>query len=306
VWNWGGGVVQNGSGFGPYDVRYQQTGNIGLTVTDGACTVTATPVTVQAIPVPVVDFSADLLTGCAPAAITFTNTSRFADTYQWSFGNGQQATTTHPVYNYGTPGTYTVTLTATAQGQCSNTITKTGFITILAPPIAAFSAQPGENRPVEFKNGNFSFTNGSQYAISYEWDFGDGTTSILTNPAHKYQLPGSYRVLLYAINDIGCRDSISHAWYVVTADLILDIPNAFSPNGDGTNDRWNIDGLKARPNATTEVYNRWGQLVYKSIGYTGGWDGTRGGKPLPAGTYYYVIKTAADEKPYTGWVALLR
>ena len=111
---------------------------------------------------------------------------------------------------------------------------------------------------------------------------------------------------LYVTNDIGCIDSISHAFYKVIPDLVLEIPNAFSPNGDGINDRWNIDGLKARPNATTEVYNRYGQIVYKSNGYTLGWDGTRNGQLLPSGTYYYVIKPAPGEKAYTGWVALLR
>jgi gliding motility-associated-like protein len=86
----------------------------------------------------------------------------------------------------------------------------------------------------------------------------------------------------------------------------LQIPNAFSPNGDDINDRWNIDGLKARPACQIEVYNRWGQIVYKSQGYKLGWDGTRQGKLVSPGTYYYVIKTAPGEKPYTGWVVLLR
>ncbi|HJT73910.1 MAG TPA: gliding motility-associated C-terminal domain-containing protein, partial [Chitinophaga sp.] len=156
-----------------------------------------------------------------------------------------------------------------------------------------------------FKDATFLFTNSSQYAASYEWDFGDGVTSMLTSPEHKYELPGAYRVVLYATNEIGCKDSISHSWYKVIPDLVLQIPNAFSPNGDGINDYWAIDGLKARPVSTTEVFNRWGQLVFKSNGYSE-WPGTHKGKPLPTGTYYYVIKTSATEKPYTGWVQLLR
>jgi gliding motility-associated-like protein len=72
------------------------------------------------------------------------------------------------------------------------------------------------------------------------------------------------------------------------------------------NDRWNIDGLKARPASEIEVYNRYGMIVYKTQGYKQGWDGTRQGKQVSPGTYYYVIKTAPGEKPYTGWVVLLR
>lgn len=305
VWNWGGGVVQSGSGLGPYTVTYQQSGTISLIIQDNLCADTALPVTVTAIPMPVADFTTDLITGCAPANISFTNLSQLADTYEWSLGDGYETDDTDPVYSYGAPGIYTITLKATSQGQCSNTITKAALINILAPPVAAFSATPGENVPVEFKNGTYVFNNNSQYAMDYNWDFGDGNISTLTDPQHKYELPGSYRVTLYAKNEIGCTDSISHAWYIVTPDLVLEIPNVFSPNGDGINDRWSIDGLKARPAATTEIYNRWGQIVFTGIGYVP-WDGTRGGRLLPEGTYYYVIKTSADEKPYTGWVALLR
>ncbi|UPK72153.1 PKD domain-containing protein [Chitinophaga filiformis] len=305
VWNWGGGVVQSGSGFGPYTVKYQQSGSIGLIIQDNICADTAVPVTVTAIPMPVADFTTDLTTGCAPAVISFDNLSQLADTYEWSLGNGYQTTQAEPVYSYSTPGAYTVTLKAISQGQCATTITKTALINIVAPPLAAFSAAPGANNPVEFKNGTFTFNNTSQFAMEYNWDFGDGTLSSLEDPQHKYELPGSYRVILYAKNDIGCVDSISHAWYIVVPDLVLEIPNVFSPNGDGINDRWSIDGLKARPAAKTEIYNRWGQIVFTGIGYAP-WDGTRGGRSLPTGTYYYVIKTSADEKPYTGWVALLR
>lgn len=306
TWMWDGAIVQSGSNLGPFNVQFPQSANITLSVTDGACTVTSAPLPVTAVPVPVAAFTPDALAGCTPALINFSNESQHADSYQWVLGDGSKSTGTAASHTYTAPGTYTVTLTATAQGLCSNTITKTALINIIPPPVAAFSANPGENIPTEFRNADFLFTNTSADAISYNWDFGDGTTSAETDPEHKYQLPGDYRVTLFVTNNIGCTDSISHAWYKVIPDLVLDIPNAFSPNGDGINDRWEIDGLKARPNATTEVYNRWGQIVYRSAGYAGGWDGTRQGKLLPAGTYYYIIKTAPDEKPYTGWVVLLR
>jgi len=305
TWNWGGGVVQSGTGFGPYVVRYQRNGAITLTIQDGVCTTTATPANVRAIIMPEPDFTTDLITGCTPVEISFTNASTSADTYQWTLGDGSQTNEKNPVHTYTNPGVYTVVLTATAQGQCTKTITKTALINILAPPVAAFDAAPRENNPVEFKQGAFSFDNGSENATSYSWEFGDGNVSSLTDPTHKYELPGSYRVTLYASNEIGCTDSISHGWYIIVPDLVLEIPNAFSPNGDGVNDRWAIEGLKARPQATTEIYNRWGQIVFTGIGYTP-WDGMRAGRMLPQGTYYYVIKTTADEKPYTGWVALLR
>lgn len=305
TWGWGDGTVRDGTGFGPYNVRYLQSGNITLTVKDGACIATATPVAVTVIPMPVADFTPDIVTGCDPVNITFTNQSQNATTYKWIMGDGSTSAVAVPSHTYTTPGTYTVTLVAVAQ-QCSDTLVKTALINVVPPPIAGFSANPVENIPVEYKNATFNFSNSSQNGTSYKWEFGDDNTSTETNPVYKWELPGDYRVTLYVTNDIGCTDSISHAWYKIIPDLVLQIPNAFSPNGDAVNDRWNIDGLKARPGCQIEVYNRWGQIVYKTQGYTIGWDGTRQGKLVSPGTYYYVIKTAPGEKPYTGWVVLLR
>lgn len=306
TWGWGGGTVRDGTGFGPYNVRYQRSGNITLSVKDGACSADATAVPVTVITIPAADFTPDIITGCNPVTVTFNNQSQDADTYKWILGDGNTTAITNPSHTYTTPGTYTVTLVAVAQQQCSDTLVKTALINVVPPPVAGFNTQPGENIPVEYKNATFNFTNTSQNGTSYQWEFGDGITSTIVNPVYKWELPGDYRVTLYVTNDIGCTDSISRAWYKVIPDLVLQIPNAFSPNGDGTNDRWNIDGLKARPACLIEVYNRWGQIVYKSEGYKQGWDGTRQGKLVSPGTYYYVIKTAPGEKPYTGWVVLLR
>jgi gliding motility-associated-like protein len=305
TWGFPGGTVRDGTGPGPYNVRYQQSGNVTLTVKDGACIATATPLPVTVIPMPVADFTPDVITGCDPVNITFTNQSQNAITYKWIMGDGSTAAVADPSHTYTTPGTYTVTLVAVAQ-QCADTLVKTALINVVPPPVAGFSAKPGENTPIEYKNATFNFSNSSQNGTSYKWEFGDDNTSTDFNPIYKWELPGDYRVTLYVTNDIGCTDSISHAWYKIIPDLVLQIPNAFSPNGDGVNDRWNIDGLKARPGCLIEVYNRWGQIVHKSEGYKLGWDGTREGKLVSSGTYYYVIKTAPGEKLYTGWVVLLR
>lgn len=305
AWNFGGGTPQSGSDFGPYDVKYQNTGNVVLTVTDGVCTTTSAPATVTVIQMPIPAFTPDITEGCAPAIITFDNNSRNADTYQWTFGDGTTSVIEDPSHTYNNPGQYAVTLTATAQGQCVTTITKNALINIVPMPIALFKSSPLENTVVEFKYADFTFMNNSQDASSYEWDFGDGNTSTDMSPAHKYDVTGDFRVTLYVTNDIGCTDSTSRAYYKVIPDLILQIPNAFSPNGDGINDYWEVDGLKARPNATTEIYNRYGQIVFKGIGFAP-WDGTWKNALLPFGTYYYVIKPAPGEKIYSGWISLLR
>jgi gliding motility-associated-like protein len=84
------------------------------------------------------------------------------------------------------------------------------------------------------------------------------------------------------------------------------VPNAFSPNGDGINDVWNIKYLDTYPNATIQVFNRYGQLVYEATGYSKPWDGTTNGKPLPVATYYYIINPKNGRKQMAGSVTILR
>ncbi|RYZ21745.1 MAG: PKD domain-containing protein [Chitinophagaceae bacterium] len=84
------------------------------------------------------------------------------------------------------------------------------------------------------------------------------------------------------------------------------IPNVFTPNGDGVNDRWVINHLESYPGATVEVYNRYGQIVYRSVNYTTPWDGMMNGQLLPTGTYYYIINPKNGRKQMTGFVDLIR
>jgi gliding motility-associated-like protein len=83
------------------------------------------------------------------------------------------------------------------------------------------------------------------------------------------------------------------------------IPNTFTPNGDGINDYWNIPGLDTYPNAKVNVFNRYGAPVFQSIGYARPFDGTSNGKPLPAGVYYYII-TLKKGDVLSGNVTIIR
>jgi gliding motility-associated-like protein len=84
------------------------------------------------------------------------------------------------------------------------------------------------------------------------------------------------------------------------------IPNTFTPNGDGINDRWDILSLNQYPGCVVEVYNTIGQRIYRSVGYPTPWDGTMKGRKVPAGTYYYVIEPGSGEKRKAGYVTVLR
>ena len=85
------------------------------------------------------------------------------------------------------------------------------------------------------------------------------------------------------------------------------IPDSFSPNDDGVNDFWNINGLAGNTTADITVFNRNGEVVYKSVGYNQPWDGKIKGRNLPIGTYYYIINPKFQNLPiYKGSVFILR
>jgi len=87
----------------------------------------------------------------------------------------------------------------------------------------------------------------------------------------------------------------------------LNIPNAFSPNGDGINDVWNIIGKESFPGIEVTIYNRWGQAVWKSArGYPVPWDGRSRGKTLPVDSYHYLIELHDGTRSIIGNVTLLR
>jgi len=96
---------------------------------------------------------------------------------------------------------------------------------------------------------------------------------------------------------------------LITVERAVTVLNTFSPNGDGINETWKIARIENFSSALINVYDRWGQPVYKSIGYSDPWDGTNDGKELVAGTYYYVIELNSlnvVSEPITGFVVILR
>ena len=86
----------------------------------------------------------------------------------------------------------------------------------------------------------------------------------------------------------------------------IEIPNAFSPNGDGVNDTWNVSAAIAFTNPQLKIFNRNGQILYESKGAFKPWDGKFNGHDLPVAAYYYTLFLNEDFKPFTGWILLTR
>lgn len=122
---------------------------------------------------------------------------------------------------------------------------------------------------------------------------------------------GTYTVHL--MDAYGCGDTFSITLVALPpSDTIpgldtIRIPSGFSPNGDGTNDTWEIPGIDAFPHAQIEVFNAWGGLVFRSVGAYQPWNGQRNGQDLPTANYYYIVDLkAAGQAAYKGSLTILR
>ncbi len=138
--------------------------------------------------------------------------------------------------------------------------------------------------------------------LSFKWtppaDLDDATkVQPLANPINDIM----YR--LTATSSDGCKafDEV-----MVTVLKTPVVPNTFSPNGDGIHDTWIIPFLETYPGATVDLFNRYGQLVFHSVGYAKPWDGKYNGKPVPVGTYYFVINPKNGRKTMSGFVDVIR
>ena len=224
--------------------------------------------------------------GCAPYYAVFTNTTIAGENYTWIFGDGTTSTDANPIHLYTVPKVYTITLIARNVGTCNKTDTLVFQITISSPPVAGFDFSPNppqENTPVDFINT-------STNADWFIWHFGDGDSLEINNTnsvQHNYNQTKVFNACLYAYNKSGCPDTVCKPVAARVLPL-LDVPNAFTPNNDGANDKVFVRGFGI-VSMLWRIYNRWGTLVYESRDKNQGWDGRYKGSPQPMEVYHYTL-----------------
>lgn len=186
----------------------------------------------------------------------------------------------------------TVTLTATFTDDCGRTVSASVTITIVDAPAISVST-PDFIIPCQPDSMMLIATGvGGVGQLSYVWSNGDtGPTTWVT-----MQIPGTYTVT--ATDECG-RSVSDNA--VITVDCEVIIPNVITPNGDGQNDKFAVEGILYVSN-TVRIFNRWGQTVYEASNYRNQWDGG----DLPDGTYFYEITVARKDQPFTGQLTILR
>lgn len=194
-------------------------------------------------------------------------------------------------------GSHSVVYTFNANNGCSNSVTK--IVDIFPTP----QADAGPDKVV-LEGGKVMLTPKviNNIPVTYSWT----PATWLSNPAIAGPDASPLNDITYTLtvtSDKGCTTSDKVFVELLRAPVI---PNIFSPNGDGIHDRWEIDHLDSYPGCVVEIYNRYGQLVYRIVNYTTPWDGRINGKDAPIGTYYYIINPRNGRKPITGYVDIIR
>ncbi len=187
-------------------------------------------------------------------------------------------------------GSETVTVTYTFVNACGETVTVSVTLTLNDAPELLLSGGDIQAECTDSLALVVAVAGGTP-PLALLW--GDGTDGNLVWVTG--ELDGQYTIT--ATDACGQTGSLS---IQVDVDCEVIVPNVFSPNGDGQNDLFFIDGIESRGN-TVRIYNRWGQLVFEASNYRNTWDGD----DLSDGTYYYEVLLDGDEAPLTGHVTIL-
>ncbi|MGI9159214.1 MAG: PKD domain-containing protein, partial [Saprospiraceae bacterium] len=250
----------------------------------------------SAYAIPEADFVPLPEEGCDPLTVEFDNLSRFSTNAYWAFSDGGASTDFEPTYVFRGPGNYSVQLISSHRDVCFDTLQLDDIIWVKPSPVANFTFVEILTMP---PSGMFRFTDASQDAVEWDWDFGDGGESDEKNPEHRYYSNGPKIVTLLVTSLNGCTDDTSQ---IVTPTGMkgLFIPNAFTPEaGMGDVTVFKPQGVGLRE-YEIEVYSPYGQLLWQSDKLNEGrpadpWDGTFQGQLLPQDVYTWKVTRAVFE-----------
>jgi gliding motility-associated-like protein len=277
-------------------------------ISDGCGTTPVTTtvnITVYAVQNP--SFTISNASGCEPMCVQFTNTSSGTTTATWNFGDFTPPVVAPAVTHcYTRPGVYSVALSITNSFGCKYNLVKQGCVTVHPKPTADFVQRPTN---IDLNNNVGTFENASTNSNHFIWIL-DGISIGSGNPIeHQFMEVGCYDLKLIASNEAMCSDTIEKE-ICVTEGFNFWMPNAFSPDGDSKNDYfipkgtgWIADGYKF------EIFNRWGELIFKTGDQNAAWDGTAKGSKATDEIYIWkvFVKDIYDkEHEFRGHVLIMR
>jgi len=312
-WTGDDGSQLNGN---PVNVSPENETLYCVTVSD-ACETTPinSCVLIETEPVLDASFMVDITEGCSPINVNFLGVIEDEDmvsTVTWDFGDGVVSNDLNFAnHSYFDPGSFDVSLTVTSIQGCVFDSIYTDLITPRPNPDAEFSASP---QTVYLPETSFEFINNSFGGGFSEWTFGYYGTSFETNPEFEFPVDDAQviEVELVSTNMFGCTDTVKKNIFI-QEQFVLFVPNAFTPDGDGINDFFFVNGKDVDENDySIKIFDRWGEKVWESKNINIPWDGSfnNGGYYLKEGVYVWHIETrsvaTADKKEVMGHITLLR
>lgn len=261
---------------------------IGFTVEENGCTCNTYKVLVKRKPN--FDFAASETEICQPFPVTLRSIPTDPNLqYKWSVDSLKRVPGDLLNHLFAHEGLYSVTLEAfsTLTG-CSDVLTKNELIRIYPQPVPDFVQN---YKVATLEHPDIRFSNQSEGAVRYLWDFGDGATSEEKNPEHKYTDIGEYQVVMQAFTDFGCTDTVTSQVKIIPFSFF--VPNAFRPDSDIAENRIflpvreGIDPEKYR----FEIFNRIGSAVFETRNPENGWNGImpNNSKAEP-GVYVWIVE----------------
>jgi gliding motility-associated-like protein len=238
-------------------------------------------VTVNPLPAQPVITASGPLSFCDGNSVTLSTAA--AAGYQWSNGSRTGAITVNR------DGSYTVRITD--NNGCTSPVSDAVTVTVNPYPAGQIAAAG----PFVSGNTHYMQLTAPTANGTYNWSTGDQSATTRVTRS------GTYGVAVTTAQ--GCERDFDIAVQLIDLNQI---PNTFSPNHDGINDYWTVKALDQYPGAVVQIFNRNGNKVFEAKGAGLRWDGTSGGRELPAGVYFYVLDLKDGGKPVNGWINLLK
>ena len=260
-------------------------------------------------PIPDMNFAPEAVSGCEDFFAQFYDSTLVAGgnivNWLWDFGDGNFSYAQNPSHTYTDSGSYYVNLTVTSSNGCVFKDSLPYPVVVYPKPVAAFNPSPATASII---TPEINFIDHSQGAMFWQWDFGDFESSILQQPSHLYSDTGYFDVTQIVINAYGCSDTVDVPVHI-NAEYTFFIPNAFTPNSNGTNDYFMGKGIGIRE-FDMLIFDRWGNRIFESKDPALGWDGRlKSGTPAEMDVYVYKIyirDVLGFDHTYEGHVSLIR
>jgi len=243
-------------------------------------------------------FESSVTKGCMPLKVQFINKLTDYDSCQWTFGDGGSSVNKNPEWIFDVEGEYKVILKVF--GPNGLLATSSVMVTVYPKPSSRFEFFPSK---AVLPDDEISFQNYSAEAVKFFWNFGDGSTSELFEPVHRYSKFGNYNIRLVVYSEYGCSDSIAVLNAFSGSEYFIEFPNAFIPNQNGPSD--GSYSSKSDESAQVfhpafsgvsdyqlKIFSKLGVLLFESRDINTGWDGYFKGQLSNPGVYIWKVRGA--------------